>query len=230
MTRRQVFSRSLFSFILPSLFYPKIWAKSKIRSGLKSVCGTFDNEEPLVENFILPDEERLEHEGFLRKAIDLAKAAKGHCNHPFGAILVHENKIILKAENRVYTDGDSTQHAEFRLISEANRAQHITSKILKQSTLYTSAEPCAMCCGAIFWSGVRQVVYSAPHDSFGSGSFRLPSRQVFKYARRSEVGHKDKSIIVIGPLLSSESIPLVKDYFENDVGSEAKKCSIKFEV
>ena len=229
MTRRQILSKSILPLVALPLFSSRARAKST-NFAVKTRCGQFENEEPFVENLVLGDNERSIHENYIKQAIELSRSAENHCNHPFGALLVHEDKIILKSENRVNTDADPTQHAEYRLVSEASRAQHIDGRTLKKSTLYTSAEPCAMCCGAIFWSGIRTVVYSAPHDSFGSGSFRAPSREVFKFARRSKVSFRDHSVVVVGPILEQESIPIVKEYFSNLVGEKSKECKIKFNI
>ena len=53
--------------------------------------------------------------------------------------------------------GDRTAHAERLLASRAARAYDL--KFLARCTLYTSAEPCAMCAGAIYWAGIGRVVY-----------------------------------------------------------------------
>ncbi|MFT7219206.1 MAG: tRNA(Arg) A34 adenosine deaminase TadA [Candidatus Azotimanducaceae bacterium] len=201
----------------------------------KSICGWVPGSlEPTITDVVFEADEPARHIGFVRRAIQLSKDAVAHCNHPFGAILVHEGRVILKAENRVFTDGDATQHAELRLISDANKAQHISPEMLKKSVLYTSAEPCAMCCGAIFWSGVRQVVYAAPHDSFGSeGTFPVPCREVFKFARKTQGTNSrrsDESVTVIGPLLKEESVPTVSGYFKDKVVEEFGRCTIDHQV
>ena len=95
---------------------------------------------------------------FILRAIELAEQAVQHGNHPFGALLVHKGKILLEAENTVHTEKDVTRHAELNLVSKASRT--ISPEILKECTLYTSTEPCAMCSGAIYWSGIRKVVYA----------------------------------------------------------------------
>ena len=130
----------------------------------------------------------------------------------------------MKAENRVFTDNDPTQHAEYRLVSDARKSQHLRPEQLGQCTLYTSAEPCAMCCGAMFWAGIRTVVYAAPHDTFGSATFRVPSREVFKYAQNGN------DVTVIGPILAEESIPIVKTYFDKKVVEEANRCRIALQI
>ena len=137
-------------------------------------------------------------EYFMRKAIDLAYLAKEHGNHPFGALLAHDNEIVLTAENSVLTSQDVTHHAELNLISEASRL--FTLERLSEVVLYTSTEPCAMCTGAIFWAGVRTVVYGCPAERLGEiagGSFVVPCRHLFAF---SEI-----NTAVIGPILEEEA-------------------------
>ncbi len=64
----------------------------------------------------------------------------------------------MEAENTVDGEQDYTGHAETNLIRKAY--SQFSPKTLASGTLYTSAEPCAMCSGAIFWGGVDRVVYS----------------------------------------------------------------------
>lgn len=199
----------------------------------KSLCGwdPASDSGPMVRD--IPDgissAELARHEKYILEAIKLSQQAEQHCNHPFGALLVlppaegeaEDNyKIILKGENRVYTDSDSTQHAETRLVSDANKSDHITDDMMSRATLYTSAEPCAMCCGAIFWSGIRSVVYAAPHDSFGASSFPVPCREVFKFATLGQ------AVTVVGPVLASESMPVVGGYFRERWASVKDACRI----
>ena len=173
------------------------------------------------------------HEKFVAEAIKMSEQAEHHCNHPFGAILVlppeannpnGEYKIVLKGENRVHTDGDETQHAESRLVSDAFKSAHITREMLARTILYTSAEPCAMCCGAIFWAGIRTVVYAAPHDSFGTSSFPVPCREVFKFADSKQ------PVAVIGPVLAEVSTPIVKGYFQSRYAKVVEACRISNKI
>jgi tRNA(Arg) A34 adenosine deaminase TadA len=125
----------------------------------------------------------------LRTAIDIAQQARGHGNHPFGAILVDENnQVLLQAENTVVTGSDCTGHAETNLMRLAT--QHYSLEKLATCTLYTSTEPCAMCAGAIHWGNVRRVVYALGETELYEivGPFpdhlRLPCREVFSRTQR----------------------------------------------
>src|SRR5215212_1670135 len=96
-------------------------------------------------------------ERFIRQAIELAREARTHGNHPFGALLVVDERVVLTAENAVNSERNPTAHAETNLVQKAIR--EVAPDQIARATLYTSCEPCAMCTGAIYWAGVRSVVY-----------------------------------------------------------------------
>ena len=97
-------------------------------------------------------------EALLRRSFEVARRAVEHGNMPFGAILVDaRGRIALESENRSITEHDPTAHAEVMLMHEA--ARRFEPEYLAQCTMYTSAEPCAMCAGSVYWAGVRRVVY-----------------------------------------------------------------------
>jgi len=103
-----------------------------------------------------------EHEVFIRQAVDLSIKAVEQGNHPFGALLVsEEGEVLATSLNTVVTDCDPTRHAELSLVSDVCRRKIKVAN----STLYTSCEPCMMCCGAIYWCGVRRIVFSCSHSS-----------------------------------------------------------------
>lgn len=140
----------------------------------------------------------MQHEELIRKAIDVAKSAKSNGNHPFGALLVSSTgEILLTAENTVHTGRNPTHHAETNLVNAA--WAQLSADMIKDSTLYTSCEPCPMCTGAIFWSGIRRVVYSLSAVRLGeiaNDTFCGPCTQLFDRAgERTEV---------VGPILESE--------------------------
>ncbi|MFT3800486.1 MAG: nucleoside deaminase [Burkholderiaceae bacterium] len=98
-------------------------------------------------------------ERHLRHAIQLADRARARGSHrPFGAVIIGpHDEILAEAVNTNTETGDCTAHAEtsaIRLVSPRHSRDE-----LAQATLYSSAEPCVMCAGAIFWSNIGRVVY-----------------------------------------------------------------------
>lgn len=143
------------------------------------------------------------HEFYLRRCIEISRKSRESGNTPFGALLVDgDGNIIMEQGNIEITEKICTGHAEATL---AARASHEFSReFLWNCTLYTTAEPCAMCAGAIYWANIGRVVYGMTEKRLleltGSDeqnpTFDLPCREVF--AR----GQKD--IQVIGPIAAVE--------------------------
>ena len=109
-----------------------------------------------------------------------------HGNHPFGALLVDANrKVLLEAENGYMPAHDGTAHAERLLATQA--CTTIDANVLRSATLYSSAEPCAMCAGAIYWAGIGRLVYALSEHRLReltgnhpeNPTLDLPCREVF---------------------------------------------------
>ncbi|MGC2399211.1 MAG: nucleoside deaminase [Acidobacteriaceae bacterium] len=142
---------------------------------------------------------------FLRQAIELARSARADGRHPFGALIVDQQceTVVAARNNAVRPKGEPTQHAEMVACSEAGRL--LSEAELARCTLYTSTEPCAMCAGAIYWTGVGRVVFALPETGLlrYTGSHEqnptldLPCREVFARGQ--------KKISVLGPLLEEEA-------------------------
>ncbi len=94
----------------------------------------------------------------LHRAIKIAGDNIRAGGGPFGAIITKKGKIISEAFNRVTLDNDPTAHAEILAIRQA--ASYLNSYDLSECTLYSSCEPCPMCLGAVYWSGIKTVVYA----------------------------------------------------------------------
>ena len=147
-----------------------------------------------------------DHLTHLRAAIAVARRSRENGNHPFGALLVDETgAVLLEAENTVNTARDCTGHAETNLVRLAS--QRFDRAVLERSTLYTSTEPCAMCSGAIHWSGIGRVVYALGEEGLyamtsdgtnpDNETMALPCREVFARCVRP--------VEVIGPLIEDEA-------------------------
>ena len=96
---------------------------------------------------------------FMLEAINLSELAVKHGNEPFGAVLVKDGEIVYTNENQIYTCTDPTFHAEAGLLRRFCEETKITD--LSQYTMYSSCEPCFMCCGAMVWTKLGRLVYGA---------------------------------------------------------------------
>jgi guanine deaminase len=94
----------------------------------------------------------------LLRAVELAGSGMRNGCGPFGAVIARNGEVLSEASNRVVLNGDPTAHAEMLAIREA--ASKSGSHDLDDCTLYTSCEPCPMCLGAIYWAGIKKVVYA----------------------------------------------------------------------
>ena len=156
------------------------------------------------------------HEYYLRRCIQISREARAGGNTPFGALLVDsEGNILMEQGNIEITEKICIGHAEATL---AARASHAYSKdFLWTCTLYTTAEPCAMCAGAIYWANIGRVVYGMTEKRLleltGSDeqnpTFDLPCREVF--AR----GQKDIQVIGPIPAVEEEAAEVHQGYWNN---------------
>ena len=142
---------------------------------------------------------------FLRQCIELSSRVRDSGKHPFAAIVVDAAwQIVAEAGNdSLPPDGDPTRHAE--LVAAGMAAKILNPEQLAAATLYSSAEPCAMCAGAIYWCGIGRVLYAlSEHKLLGltgdhpeNPTFALPCREVFARGQRP--------VEVAGPYLEEEA-------------------------
>jgi len=146
--------------------------------------------------------ERDEH--FLRRSFDVARRALTHGNHPFGAILVDaDNNVLIEVENGYMPDHDGTAHAERLLATQA--CTTLDADVLKGATLYSSAEPCAMCAGAIYWAGIGRLVYGLSEHRLRAVTGNHPENPTLDLPCRVVFAAGQREIEVIGPMLEEEA-------------------------
>lgn len=140
----------------------------------------------------------------LRVSFQLAMRAREKGNHPFGAVLADENGVvILEGENNVITEVDITGHAETNLVRQATR--RFDQEYLAKCTLYASTEPCPMCAGAIYWSGIGKVVYGLSQGGLYQGVLGGDEGEGFRLSCREVFARGEREIEVIGPVLEEEA-------------------------
>jgi tRNA(Arg) A34 adenosine deaminase TadA len=141
---------------------------------------------------------------FLRRSFDVARRALTHGNHPFGAILVdHNRNVLIESENGYMPSHDGTAHAERLLATQA--CTTLSPDILRTATLYSSAEPCAMCAGAIYWAGIGRLVYGLSEHRLRGVTGNHPENPTLDLPCREVLGSGQRSTEVVGPLLEDEA-------------------------
>ncbi len=78
---------------------------------------------------------------------------------PFGAVIVRDGHIIARGHNMVLKENDPTAHAEIVAIRRAT--QKLQTFNLAGCEMYSSCEPCPMCCSAIHWARISKLYYAA---------------------------------------------------------------------
>ena len=104
----------------------------------------------------------MDHEKFMRAAIEEAVKSQSEGGQPFGSVIVKDGQIVARAHNSVEQTGNPLGHAE---VNALQLAHEMGINNLSGYTVYASFEPCAMCSAAIAWMGASTVVFGAdPQD------------------------------------------------------------------
>ena len=108
---------------------------------------------------------------FMQVAIDEAyQGIQAGDGGPFGSVIVKNGEIVGQGHNRVLAENDPTCHGEMEAIRDA--CKNLGTHDLSGCELYTTAEPCPMCLGAILWSNMSQVYYGCTRQDSAEIGFR----------------------------------------------------------
>jgi len=120
-------------------------------------------------------------EYFMKIAIEQAHKAKAIGEVPVGAVLVANKKIISKSHNTSIRNCDPTAHAEINVLRDS--AISLDNYRIKDSIIYTTLEPCAMCYGAIVHARISRLVFGAydPKTGVCGSSFNLHQQACFNH-------------------------------------------------
>ena len=111
---------------------------------------------------------------FLEAAIEEARLGEAEGGIPIGSVLVHKGRIIGRGHNRRLQHGSVVLHGEMDALERAGRQP---AAIYRESVIYTTLSPCAMCSGAILLYGIPHVVIGE-HETFLGEEDLLRSRGV----------------------------------------------------
>jgi tRNA(Arg) A34 adenosine deaminase TadA len=104
----------------------------------------------------------MDHDHFMGFALELSRKTAAHGNLPCGAVVVRNGEIVGEGANTVNSDGDPTAHAEVMALRSA--AKRLGSIDFAGCTLYSTMEPCPMCCWAILLTRMERLVVAGRHD------------------------------------------------------------------
>jgi tRNA(adenine34) deaminase len=138
---------------------------------------------------------------FMRAALAEAVKAAAGGEVPIGAVVVRQGRILARGANRPIGSSDPTAHAEIMALRRA--AKKVANYRLPDCDLYVTAEPCAMCLGAVVQARVRRLVYGAADPKAGAVS----STMRFPFAR---LNHRPE---VVGGVLAGEAAALLREFF-----------------
>ena len=141
---------------------------------------------------------------FLRQAFAAARHAVERGDKPFGAVLVGaDGRVLGEGGNTEITQRDITGHAETNVLRDAWR--DLGAEVLAGATMYASCEPCAMCAGTIYWSGVRRVVFGVSGKRVRHLSPRFEGSPSLHLSCRDVLAAGSRPTEVIGPFLEDEA-------------------------
>ena len=154
-------------------------------------------------------------EELLRRTIELAQESRARGDHPFGALLAGpDGEILLEAMNTCGTQGDRTGHAERNLMTEASL--RYSAEELADCTMFTSAEPCAMCAGSVYWTGVGHVVHGMSEKALKDLSGPDPENLTMDLPCSTVFAAGQRVVTVEGPLLAEESARVREGFWTGD--------------
>lgn len=152
-------------------------------------------------------------EQYMRAALALAREADEAEEVPVGAVVVHDGRIVGQGANRQIRDADPTAHAEIVALRQA--AREIGDHRLRDATVYSTLEPCAMCAGALVTARIAKLVFGSRDLRFGAvrSKFRLADSELLNHRLEVEEG-----------VLAGECLDLLQSFFARR-RSRGDRCS-----
>jgi len=92
--------------------------------------------------------------GFLARARELKEEALREGDQAYGAVVVRNGEIVGEGRNYVIVNSDPTAHAELLAVRDA--ARRLNTRDLSDCDVYSTATPCPMCQGALYWARIRR--------------------------------------------------------------------------
>ena len=144
-------------------------------------------------------------EKFMQEAIALSqKGVQNDEGGPFGCIIVKDDKIVGRGNNKVTSTNDPTAHAEDVAIRDA--CKNLGTFQLDECEVYTSCEPCPMCLGAIYWARPKVIYYA--NNRQDAAEIGFDDSMIYDEIS-ADIKHRKIPII---PLLRKEAIKIFTEW------------------
>jgi len=121
------------------------------------------------------------NEAFMREAVALARDNIQAGGRPFGAVLVHQDRVIARAVNEIHSSNDPTTHAELQAIRQAS--QVLGRPRLEGCEIYASGHPCPMCLAAMHLCGIERAWFA--YDNAEGEPYGLSTAAVYEQMSRA---------------------------------------------
>lgn len=175
--------------------------------------GTANAQEPPAQVLLsheLSAADLKAHEPFIRQCYKLAVSAASKGDHTFGAVLVHNGKVIATSENTVNTENDFSRHAEINLMVHARRT--LPKDVIHNSTVYVSTAPCPSCTSVMAEQGIVKIVYGVSYAQFNK-RMGITGKSLSCDVLYEMLGRK---VEFIGPVLEAEGLQVFDHWPESD--------------
>jgi len=146
-------------------------------------------------------------DAFMEAAIEEARRGLAEGGIPIGSVLVHEGRIIGRGHNRRVQKGSVTLHGEMDALENAGRQ---SAAVYRNSVLYTTLSPCAMCSGAI-------LLYQIPRVVIGENATFIGEEELLRSRGVQLDVRQDRTCIA----LMREFIAARPELWNEDIGEEA---------
>jgi len=136
-------------------------------------------------------------------ALEEARRAESEGEVPVGAVVVLDGRVIGRGRNRVIAAADPTAHAEILALREAAAA--VGNYRLTGAALYSTLEPCPMCCGAAVNARVARVVFGALDPKAGA------AQSLYRLLDDTRLNHR---AAVSAGVLGEECGAILSEFFQ----------------
>jgi len=152
----------------------------------------------------MSDHSGIDHEAFMRQAMELGETAGREGDLGIGAVIVRDGRVIGRGRNRMNTQRNPMIHAETDAIADALKA--LGTADLAGSMLYTTMEPCPMCAGAMMNARIGHWVMG--------GRLKAVGRVIGRYTAESFVAFVDADVEITTGILPAECEALRNRFFK----------------